>query len=113
MNWRDPDCAKRQPGGKGENVMAPTDLNVDPIFLEAIANLPDGNSIFDKEGRPMLHNWMSEKRFSHLYAAFAAGARNYREAMAHSAPMSRPDFTDAQITEQVDGFENYTETGQT
>ena len=93
--------------------MAPTDLNINPIFLEAIENLPDGISIFDKDGRPMLHNRMSEKRFPHLYAAFAAGAKNYREAMTHSVRMARPDFTPEQVKQQVDKFENYTETGQT
>jgi signal transduction histidine kinase/FixJ family two-component response regulator len=94
--------------------MTPTELeNIDPIFLEAIENLPDGISIFDKDGRPILHNLMSEKRFPHLYAAFANGARTYSEAMRHSIQQSRPDFNEAQVEEQVEKFRLYTETGQT
>jgi hypothetical protein len=32
--------------------MSPTNMDVDPIFLEAIENLPDGISIFDANGVP-------------------------------------------------------------
>jgi len=87
--------------------------NVDPIFLEAIENLPDGISIFDRNGVPMLHNRMSEKRFPHLYEAFANGAKHYREAMEYSIRQSRPDFTDGQVAAQVEHFNNLTETGET
>ncbi|MDP3738243.1 MAG: ATP-binding protein [Hyphomonadaceae bacterium] len=93
--------------------MAPTELDIDPIFLEAIENLPDGISIFDTDGRPILHNHMSEKRFPHLYAAFAAGAKTYDEAMRHSVRQARPDYTDEQVERQVDKFRSYTETGET
>ena len=55
--------------------MSPTTMDIDPIFLEAIENLPDGISIFDANGVPMLHNHMSEKRFPHLYEAFAKGEK--------------------------------------
>ena len=42
---------------EGRRNMAPTTLNnIDPIFLEAIENLPDGISIFDANGVPILHN---------------------------------------------------------
>jgi signal transduction histidine kinase/CheY-like chemotaxis protein len=87
--------------------------NVDPIFLEAIENLPDGISIFDQNGVPMLHNRMSEKRFPHLYEAFANGATHYREAMEYSIRQSRPDFTHEQVAEQVERFNSYTDTGET
>ncbi len=93
--------------------MAPTELDIDPIFLEAIENLPDGISIFDRNGIPMLHNKMSVKRFPHLYEAFANGAKHYKEAMAYSVRMARPDFTDEQVQEQVERFNNYTDTGET
>jgi signal transduction histidine kinase/FixJ family two-component response regulator len=93
--------------------MAPTELNVDPIFMEAIENLSDGITIFDSSGRPLLHNLLSEKRFPHLYAAFANGAKTYREAMQHSIRKSRPDFTEEQVEQQVEKFTSYTETGQT
>ena len=94
--------------------MSPTEMqNVDPIFLEAIENLPDGISIFDHNGVPMLHNRMSEKRFPHLYEAFAKGAKHYREAMEYSIRQSRPDFTDGQVAEQVEHFNTLTETGET
>ena len=93
--------------------MSPTNLDVDPIFLEAIENLPDGISIFDRNGVPILHNRMSEKRFPHLYQAFANGAKHYREAMAYSIRHARPDFTDEQVNEQVEKFNDYTETGET
>jgi signal transduction histidine kinase/FixJ family two-component response regulator len=93
--------------------MAPTELNVDPIFMEAIENLSDGITIFDNCGRPLLHNLLSEKRFPHLYAAFANGAKTYREAMDHSIRKSRPDFSEEQVAQQVEKFTSYTETGQT
>ncbi len=93
--------------------MAPTDLNIDPVFTEAIENLSDGITIFDSSGRPLLHNLLSEKRFPHLYAAFANGAKTYREAMQHSIRSSRPDFTEEQIEQQVEKFTSYTETSQT
>ncbi|HEX5006284.1 MAG TPA: ATP-binding protein [Hyphomonadaceae bacterium] len=93
--------------------MAPTKLNIDPIVLEAIENMPDGISIFDANGVPMLHNKMSVRRFPHLYEAFANGAKHYKEAMAYSVRKSRPDFTDEQVDEQVEKFNSFTETGQT
>jgi len=93
--------------------MAPTELDIDPIFLEAIENLPDGISIFDQAGRPMLHNTMSERRFPHLYQAFKDGAKTYDEAMSHSVRMARPDFTKEQVDQQVEKFRTYTETGET
>ena len=77
--------------------MSPTNMDVDPIFLEAIENLPDGISIFDANGVPLLHNHMSEKRFPHLYEAFAKGARHYKEALAYTVRQSRPDFNDEQV----------------
>ena len=100
-------------GANRQDVMAPTDLNIDPIFLEAIQNLPDGISIFDADGRPILHNHMSENRFPHLYAAFAAGAKTYDEAMRHSVRKARPDYSDEQVESQVARFRSYTETGET
>jgi signal transduction histidine kinase/AmiR/NasT family two-component response regulator len=93
--------------------MAPTKLSIDPIILEAIENMPDGISIFDENGVPMLHNKMSVRRFPHLYEAFANGAKHYKEAMAYSVRKSRPDFTDQQVSEQVEKFNTYTETGET
>ncbi len=93
--------------------MAPSRLDVDPVFLEAIEKLSDGITIFDAAGRPLLHNELSEKRFPHLYAAFANGAQTYREAMAHSVRTSRPDFTDEQVEQQVEKFTAYSENGQT
>lgn len=93
--------------------MSPTTLDVDPIFLEAIENLPDGITIFDRNGVPLLHNRMSEKRFPHLYEAFAKGARHYREAIAYTVRQARPDFSDEQVAEQVERFNNYTDTGET
>jgi hypothetical protein len=93
--------------------MAPTKLNIDPIVLEAIENMPDGISIFDENGVPMLHNKMSVRRFPHLYEAFANGAKHYKEAMAYSVRKSRPDFTDQQVNEQVEKFNAFTETGET
>jgi signal transduction histidine kinase/FixJ family two-component response regulator len=93
--------------------MSPTNMDIDPIFLEAIENLPDGISIFDRNGVPVLHNRMSEKRFPHLYQAFANGATHYKEAMEYSIRQSRPDFTDEQVSEQVEKFNTYTETGET
>ncbi|HOZ28384.1 MAG TPA: ATP-binding protein [Hyphomonadaceae bacterium] len=93
--------------------MSPTNMDVDPIFLEAIENLPDGISIFDANGVPLLHNHMSEKRFPHLYEAFAKGARHYKEALAYTVRQSRPDFNDEQVAEQVEKFNAFTETGDT
>jgi signal transduction histidine kinase/ActR/RegA family two-component response regulator len=93
--------------------MSPTTLDVDPIFLEAIENLPDGISIFDSNGIPLLHNRMSEKRFPHLYEAFAKGAKHYKEAMAYTIRQSRPEFTDEQVAEYVEKFNGYTDSGET
>ena len=87
--------------------------NVDPVFLEAIENLPDGISIFDQNGVPILHNRISEKRFPHLYEAFANGAKHYREAMEYSIRQSRPDLNDDQVAEHVEHFNNLTDTGET
>jgi signal transduction histidine kinase/FixJ family two-component response regulator len=91
----------------------PSKIDIDPIVLEAMENLPDGVSIFDGDGCPILYNRMSEKRFPHLYAAFANGAKTYSEAIRHSVRQSRPDFSEEQLDEQVKRFESYTETGQT
>ncbi len=93
--------------------MAPSKIDIDPIFLEAIECLPDGISVFDKDGVPMLHNEQSVRRFPHLYEAFANGAKTYQEAMRHSVRTARPDFTDAEVEEQVERFNRYTDTGET
>jgi signal transduction histidine kinase/ActR/RegA family two-component response regulator len=94
--------------------MSPTTMtNVDPVFLEAIENLPDGISIFDQNGVPILHNRISEKRFPHLYEAFANGAKHYREAMEYSIRQSRPDLNDDQVAEHVEHFNTLTDTGET
>jgi hypothetical protein len=93
--------------------MAPTDLRIDPIFLEAIENLPDGISIFDENGVPMLHNGMSVKRFPHLYEAFEKGAKSYREALRYTIQKTRPDFNEQQVEETTDIFARYPETGET
>ncbi|MEP7209578.1 MAG: ATP-binding protein [Alphaproteobacteria bacterium] len=93
--------------------MAPTKLDVDPVFLEAIECLPDGISIFDEDGVPILHNHQSVKRFPHLYAAFANGAKNYREAMLHTIRVSRPEFTDEQVETSAQHFMKFSETGET
>jgi signal transduction histidine kinase/AmiR/NasT family two-component response regulator len=93
--------------------MAPSKYEIDPIFLEAIEKLPDGISIFDQEGVPMLHNGMSEKRFPHLYAAFANGARTYIDALRHSIGQSRPDFSSEQVEENVQHFVKLAESGET
>jgi signal transduction histidine kinase/FixJ family two-component response regulator len=56
---------------------------------------------------------MSVKRFPHLYEAFANGAKHYREAMAYTIRKSRPDFSDEQVSEYVEKFNTYTDTGET
>ena len=94
--------------------MSPTTMtNVDPVFLEALENLPDGISIFDQNGVPILHNQISETRFPHLYEAFANGAKHYREAMEYSIRQSRPDFNDEQVAEHVEHFNHLTDSGET
>jgi signal transduction histidine kinase/CheY-like chemotaxis protein len=93
--------------------MAPSKLDVNPVFLEAIECLPDGISIFDEDGVPILHNEQSVKRFPHLYAAFASGAKNYREAMLHTVRTSRPEFTEEQVNSTADHFMKFAETGET
>jgi signal transduction histidine kinase/AmiR/NasT family two-component response regulator len=93
--------------------MAPTKIEVNPIFLEAIECLPDGISIFDSEGRPILHNVVSEKRFPHLYEAFERGAQTYQEALRYNVQASRPDYSEAQIEEAVTHFAHLAQTGET
>ena len=94
--------------------MAPTTLaNVDPVFMEAIESLTDGISIFDANGVPILHNSASEKRFPHLYEAFAKGARTYSEALEYNVRAVMPDATQEQVTEQVEKFSAFTGNGET
>ncbi|RYF15092.1 MAG: hypothetical protein EOO77_13670 [Oxalobacteraceae bacterium] len=80
--------------------MSPTKMDVDPIFMEAIENLPDGISIFDADGVPILHNTASEKRFPHLYEAFAKGARTYGEALEHHMRVVLPDATPEEVAQE-------------
>ena len=94
--------------------MAPTSLsNVDPVFMEAIENLPDGISIFDASGVPILHNTASEKRFPHLYEAFARGARTYDEALEYNVRKLLPDASETEVAEQVAKFSAFTGNGET
>ncbi len=94
--------------------MAPTNLkNVDPIFMEAIENLPDGISIFDADGVPILHNSVSEKRFPHLYEAFARGARTYAEALEYNVRAVMPTATEAEVAEQIEKYSALKISGQT
>ncbi len=94
--------------------MAPTNLkNVDPIFMEAIENLPDGISIFDANGVPILHNHVSEARFPHLYEAFAQGARTYNEALEYNVRKTAPDLSEEELAQQVEKYSAFTENGET
>ncbi len=94
--------------------MAPTNLkDVDPVFMEAIENLPDGISIFDANGVPILHNTASEKRFPHLYEAFAKGARTYAEALEYNVRAVMPEATQEEVDAQVEKFSAFTGSGQT
>ncbi|MEZ6030285.1 MAG: ATP-binding protein [Hyphomonadaceae bacterium] len=94
--------------------MSPTTMtNVDPVFLEAIENLPDGISIFDENGVPILHNAASEKRFPHLYEAFARGARTYAEALEYNVRAVMPDISDEDVASQVEKYSAFTENGHT
>jgi signal transduction histidine kinase/CheY-like chemotaxis protein len=93
--------------------MAPTELNIDPIFLEAIENLPDGMSILDSNGKPILYNEVSQRRFPHLYAAFANGAQTYTEAVRHSVKALRPDLAEVDVEDNVTRIVRQAETGET
>lgn len=94
--------------------MAPSNLmDVDPIFMEAIESLTDGISIFDANGVPILHNSASEKRFPHLYEAFAKGARTYDEALEYNVRTMMPDATEEDVAAQVEKFSAFTGNGET
>jgi len=93
--------------------MSPTKMDVDPIFMEAIENLPDGISIFDASGVPILHNTASEKRFPHLYEAFAKGARTYAEALEYNVRNVMPGASEAEVVAQVERFNAFTANGET
>jgi signal transduction histidine kinase/AmiR/NasT family two-component response regulator len=93
--------------------MAPSKLDIDPILMEAIENLPDGISIFDQDGVPLLQNHMSVKRFPHLYEAFDKGAKTYREALRYTIRKSRPEFTEEQVEESATRFATFTDSGET
>jgi signal transduction histidine kinase/FixJ family two-component response regulator len=91
----------------------PSKLDIDPIFLEAIEKLPDGLSVLDKDGKPILYNEVSTRRFPHLYEAFAQGAQSYTEAVRHSVGKLAPDLTDVEREQHVERIVRQAETGET
>jgi signal transduction histidine kinase/AmiR/NasT family two-component response regulator len=94
--------------------MPPTKLDIDPVFLEAIENLPDGLSILGPDGLPILYNSVSEQRFPHLYQAFANGAQSYREAVRQTVLAQAPaDLGEDQIEQLTDHYVKQAESGET
>jgi signal transduction histidine kinase/AmiR/NasT family two-component response regulator len=94
--------------------MPPTKLDIDPVFLDAIENLPDGLSILGPEGLPILSNSVSEQRFPHLYQAFANGAQSYREAVRQTVLAQAPaDLGEDQIEQLTDHYVKQAESGET
>jgi signal transduction histidine kinase/CheY-like chemotaxis protein len=72
--------------------------DLDPIFLEAIENLPDGVSIYGADGRPILFNKVTQRRFPHMFEAFASGAaHSYLEAQVYSIRKTLPDLPEEEI----------------
>ncbi|MDP3736543.1 MAG: response regulator [Hyphomonadaceae bacterium] len=95
--------------------MAPDkpNLDLDPVFMEAVECLPDGLTIFDRDGLPILSNQASARRFPHLYQAFIDGAPSYTDALRRSIELSRPDFTAEQVEEWTITIGRYAESGET
>ena len=93
--------------------MSPTNMAVDPIFLEAIENLPDGISIFDANGVPILNNKASEKRFPFLFEAFTKGASTYNEALEYNVRNVMPNASEEEVVRQVAKFSAFTANGET
>ncbi|MDZ4761849.1 MAG: ATP-binding protein [Alphaproteobacteria bacterium] len=93
--------------------MATAKLDLDPIFVEAVECLPDGLTVFDRDGLPMLYNSVSALRFPHLYEAFENGAANYRAALRYSIGQSRQDLAPEQIEQLTERYVALADSGET
>ncbi len=93
--------------------MAPSKLDINPVFLEAIECLPGGISVFDPKDGPILYNEVSRQRFPHLYEAFEKGAQSYEEAVRYTVKAQMPDCTEEEIEQLVHQYNRMAETGQT
>jgi signal transduction histidine kinase/ActR/RegA family two-component response regulator len=101
-------------GNVAGDSMAPSKLDIDPVFLEAIENLPGGITIFDAQDGPILYNEISRQRFPHLYDAYEKlGAASYEEAIRHNVAQVRPDLHGEAKEEVVQTFCRYADTGET
>jgi signal transduction histidine kinase/CheY-like chemotaxis protein len=88
--------------------------NLDPIVLEAIENLPDGVSIYDADGRPILFNAVTRKRFPYLLEAFEKGsAKSYAEAQLYSIRKMLPDASEEEIRQFADQLMERMKAGET
>jgi signal transduction histidine kinase/CheY-like chemotaxis protein len=75
-----------------------TRSEIDPVVLEAIEKLPDGMSIYDADGRPILFNAVTKRRFPYILEAFENGAKNAEEAQLYSVRKSLPDASDEEVS---------------
>jgi len=94
--------------------MAPSRLDIDPIIVEAIENLPSGFSIFDPLDGPILYNELSRTRFPDVFEAFEAhGAKSYTDAIRYSVLKVRPDLEGEELEAQIQRFVSLANSGQT
>jgi signal transduction histidine kinase/ActR/RegA family two-component response regulator len=93
--------------------MAPSKIDINPVFLEAIECLPGGISVFDPKDGPILFNEVSRQRFPHLYEAFDKGAKSYEEALRYTLRATMPDGTEEEVEQLVHEYSRMAETGQT
>jgi signal transduction histidine kinase/AmiR/NasT family two-component response regulator len=67
------------------------------LLREAFNRLPCGVSVYDRTGRPILHNDLTRKRFPHMFDAFDNGAKDLLEAQTYALRQAMPDAPEAKV----------------
>jgi signal transduction histidine kinase/CheY-like chemotaxis protein len=70
---------------------------IDPVILEAIETLPDGISIYESDGEPVLFNSTTRRRFPHMFAAYESGIRDPYEAQMYSVRKIAPELSEEEV----------------
>ncbi len=84
---------------------AHNDIALDPLFAEAIENLPHGFAILDKDARVLVINSISLRRFPTFYGELMKGS-TYLDALRNSTARNWPEGTPEQREAIVQKFYN-------
>lgn len=91
--------------------MEPAAIEVSPIMQDALEALPDGFMICEADGKPIVANSVSRRRFPTFYAALDCGL-DFKGAIAVSVAAAWPGASREQIEQVTAGLTSKFQTGE-